>query len=61
MKCSSILFIYCIRLTFKDTQHRNEKRAVEEPIGDISSYKQIIVEPYTIPSRGPYHFNEPKK
>ncbi|XKL64533.1 hypothetical protein PGB90_004619 [Kerria lacca] len=49
------------RLTFKDTQHRNEKRAVEEPIGDISSYKQIIVEPYTIPSRGPYHFNEPKK
>lgn len=48
------------RITFLKTL-RKQKEAIGESVEDISDKDAIIVEPYVIPSRGPYHFNEPKK
>ncbi|XP_049959812.1 RNA helicase aquarius [Schistocerca serialis cubense] len=47
------------RLTFEDVKTR--KREVDSDDPKQSERRVIIVEPHTIPSRGPYLFNEPKR
>ncbi|KAK7598066.1 hypothetical protein V9T40_006301 [Parthenolecanium corni] len=49
------------RITFKDTLWRKERHEAREAVDNDSAPKGIVVEPYVILSRGPYHFNEPKK
>lgn len=52
------------RLIFEDVPAQNESEDDEEGKGEKHFQileKAIIVEPYRIPKRGPYEFNEPKK
>uniref|UniRef100_A0A182QEI5 RNA helicase aquarius n=1 Tax=Anopheles farauti TaxID=69004 RepID=A0A182QEI5_9DIPT len=48
------------RLTFEDVPEvENADEAKEQDAGELP--KRIRIEPYRIPSRGPYKYNEPKK
>ncbi|XP_055625875.1 RNA helicase aquarius [Toxorhynchites rutilus septentrionalis] len=50
------------RLTFEDVPERMENSDEEEG-GEkkVELPKRILIEPYVIPKRGPYKYNEPKK
>lgn len=48
------------RLTFEEVlQKRKDLEDDKMPAKDVE--KAIVVEPHTIPNRGPYLFNQPKK
>nr|XP_019560772.2 RNA helicase aquarius-like [Aedes albopictus] len=49
------------RLTFEDVPEQVDSSDEEEDEKKVELPKRILVEPYTIPKRGPYKYNEPKK
>uniref|UniRef100_A0A182SJS1 RNA helicase aquarius n=1 Tax=Anopheles maculatus TaxID=74869 RepID=A0A182SJS1_9DIPT len=49
------------RLTFEDVPKESDSDAEEQEDAAGELPKRILVEPYRIPSRGPYKYNEPKK
>lgn len=51
-----ILIFLSFRLTFEGVPVENEDEEVEQDLSAV-----ISVEPYVVPSRGPYVYNMPKK
>ncbi|XP_021693013.1 intron-binding protein aquarius [Aedes aegypti] len=49
------------RLTFEDVPEQVDSSDEEEDEKKVELPKRILVEPYAIPKRGPYKYNEPKK
>ncbi|XP_035781501.1 RNA helicase aquarius-like [Anopheles albimanus] len=49
------------RLTFKDVPEEEDSDSETQNGTDKELPKRILVEPYRIPKRGPYKYNEPKK
>ncbi|XP_062564583.1 RNA helicase aquarius isoform X2 [Armigeres subalbatus] len=49
------------RLTFEDVPEQVDSSDEEDDEKKVELPKKILVEPYTIPKRGPYKYNEPKK
>ncbi|XP_065882435.1 RNA helicase aquarius-like [Dysidea avara] len=49
------------RLTFSDQLRSNKRRHPDEEGGSPIPSKNISVEPYTIPNRGPYPYNQPRR
>lgn len=58
VKCINLILNY--RLTFEEVLQKREALDNDScPPKDVD--KAILVEPHTIPNRGPYLFNQPKK
>ena len=49
------------RITFPEKPSIGVKRKHPDTGGDIDKPKQLLVQPFTIPNRGPYPYNLPKK
>lgn len=47
------------RITFPE-KPKSAKRKLDEPEPDIGQ-QELLVEPYVVPNRGPYPFNQPKR
>ena len=57
---SNLFFFSAGRITFPETASSTKKRKHGEE--DPKEVKQeLLVEPFVVPNRGPYPFNQPKK
>ena len=54
------LFRITLPLEKTESAPSNRKRKAEEETPNEESPKEIYVEPYIIPNRGPYPYNKPK-
>lgn len=60
--CALNLLIYVsCRITFPETSSSSKKRKHDEEEPKGVDNQDLLVEPFVVPNRGPYPFNQPKK
>lgn len=60
--CALNLLIYVsCRITFPETYSSSKKRKHDEEEPKGVDNQDLLVEPFVVPNRGPYPFNQPKK